>query len=242
MTRYKAATIHFLGSLLVLLSVFSFVRLVWYPGPLFDAASGVDLIGIVTAVDLILGPMITLLIFNPKKKSLKFDMACVLICQLGFMVYGAWSIFSARPVYLVFVDNRFQLVTANEIDPADQAKAKNAAFRTQPLAGPITLASKLPDDKKLGEQMMFVRAYGMGPENLPEYFVPYKEAIPAVQASGMKAEKISGVSSEMRQRLSAYEAKQQKQNVDVVFVPLINKKKSLYVAVDKTTGATMDIL
>lgn len=246
MTRYKASLLHFLCSAIALGLIFCVVRWIWYPGPLFDAASGTELLVILVAVDVVLGPLITLVIFNPKKASLRFDMAVVILFQVGFMCYGVWTIFSARPVYMAFVANNFYMVTASEIDPEDRKKAKNPGFQALPLFGPQFVGTRIPTDQKVVRDVMAASRHGMGLQNLPEYFLPYKEVEAAVKIAGKSVQelgaKAAAVSKNELDKLAAYEAEKRGEGKNVLFIPLLNKKKILTVAIDGASGAVLDIL
>ena len=109
---------------------------VWYPQPLFEAAGGSHLLFILAGVDVVLGPTITLVIFDLKKKplrTLKFDLAVIAILQLAALLYGIHLVFQARPVYVVFVKDHFSLVTAAQIDPDEFAKVTRPEFHNLPL-------------------------------------------------------------------------------------------------------------
>lgn len=242
MTRYKASSLHFLGSAAILFIVFLAVRLVWYPGQLFFAASGLDLVKLIVSVDLVLGPLIMLIIFNPKKASLKFDIVCVLVCQVAFMMYGVWSIFLARPVYIAFVEDRFQLATANEIDTEDLKKATNPIFQALPLFGPMTIATKLPNDQKVQQEVLIGGLTGMGLRNLPQYFIPYADAMQTAKAAGKSVKNLKSVDDETRQQLLAFEQQQQSLGNNVLFLYLRTKQKTLFVVIDGATGAALRII
>jgi hypothetical protein len=241
-SRYQAFALHLLGSAIALFALLGLVCCIWYPGPLFYAANGVELMTIIVLVDLVLGPLIMLIIFNPKKTSLKFDVACILICQLAFMFYGGWSIFSARPVYIAFVVDHFALVTANEIEADEQRKVKNPIFASLPLFGPMTVGTKEPDDKKLKEDILFGGLMGMGIQNLPQYFIAYENAITSVKASAKPASYFTNLDSARQQALLVYEKQRHAKKKDVLYLPLKNKKQLLIVAVDANTAEIITIL
>ena len=96
---------------------------------------GATLILLLIGVDVVIGPLITLIIFDPKKKSLRFDLAVIAVLQLGALLYGCSVMFNARPVYNVFVVDRFEVVAANAIDEESREKAA-PEFRSLPLTGP----------------------------------------------------------------------------------------------------------
>lgn len=240
MNRYQAAAFHFLGSASVLLLIFALVRWVWYPGPLFFAASGANLIGIISAVDVVLGPLIMLIIFVPKKRGLKFDIALVLICQVGFMLYGVWSIFIARPVYIAYAAEQFHVVTANEIDEADLKKAERADYRHLPWFGPVTVGTRQPTDIKKRNDVAFAGLGGMGLQNLPQYYVPYGDVATEVKQQAQPVKTLKKASNEDRKLLSQYQ--EQTKNPDVLFVPVSSKTRRLFAAIDPKTGMILELL
>ena len=64
-SRIKAASIHFgLSVLLAVLAAF-LVFIVWYPYPYRDISGGRDLFLLVVVVDVVMGPLLTLTVFNP---------------------------------------------------------------------------------------------------------------------------------------------------------------------------------
>lgn len=246
MTRYKAFLLHLLGSAAVISLVFGFVRLVWYPGQLFDATGGAELMLIVIAVDVVLGPLITLVVFNPKKASLKFDMAFVFACQAAFLFYGIWAISAARPVYVALVGNNFYMVTANEIDPKDQEKSEDPRFQSMPFFGPEFVGTRVPTDPKITWGLVIAAPHGMGLQNLPQYFLSYDEVRMVAKVAGKTldelAEKSAASPKEELEALRDYEARMRTTGKKVVFIPLLNKKKILTVAIDGSTGNVLDIL
>jgi hypothetical protein len=243
MNRFQAAGLHFLGSAFVLLLLFGLVRWVWYPGPLFTAASGVNLIGLLVLIDVILGPLIMMIIFNPKKKWIKLDIAVVLVLQMGFLLYGASSIFSARPVYIAFLGNQFYALTANEIDDAALKKVTDPQFKRLPILRPVLVGTNPPaESSKEGQEILLSGLGGMGAQNLPQYYVPYSQILPQVQKAAKSIDaflKIARISAEDRQRLKTYQANST--YPDVAVVPLLCKRRLLFAAVDPKTGAMLDM-
>jgi hypothetical protein len=62
---------------------------VWYPQHYFAAMGGTTLILLLIGVDVVIGPLITLIVFDPKKKSLRFDLAVIAVLQLGALSTAA---------------------------------------------------------------------------------------------------------------------------------------------------------
>ena len=97
MNRFRAAATHLGLSLLVASAIFLPVYFFWYPSALFDTAGGRDLFLLIAAVDVTLGPLLTLIVFRSGKKGLAFDLSIIAAMQLVALSYGVWVLFEARP-------------------------------------------------------------------------------------------------------------------------------------------------
>jgi hypothetical protein len=95
---------------------------VWFPQPYLQAAGGGELFSILVGVDVVLGPLVTLIVFDTKKKYLKLDLAVIAILQFAALGYGLSVILQARPVYVVFAVDRLELVLASDIAPEELAR------------------------------------------------------------------------------------------------------------------------
>src|SRR5262249_6319528 len=73
LTRWHAAGLHFLICVAIATAVVLLMLELWYPRPLFEAAGGNDLLFIIVGVDVILGPLLTLVVFKAGKWGMKFD-------------------------------------------------------------------------------------------------------------------------------------------------------------------------
>ena len=47
------------------------------------------LILLMIGVDVVIGPLLTLIVFDPKKKHLKFDLVVIAALQLAALAYGS---------------------------------------------------------------------------------------------------------------------------------------------------------
>lgn len=115
--RLSAAAIHLAASLLMALLAAALVFAVWYPYPYSEVSGGRALFSLVVMVDVILGPLLTLAIFNRAKpvRELRRDIAVVVLIQVAALGYGLWTVFVARPVHLVFEVDRFRVVHAVDV-------------------------------------------------------------------------------------------------------------------------------
>lgn len=117
MNRYQAFGIHFLISLMIFVVLVALVFTYWFPGILADADSSWEqMLLVIAGVDLVLGPMLTLIVFNPQKKSLKFDLATIACVQIAVLAYGVFTMHNTRPLalYSSFPKMGFEILYAHE--------------------------------------------------------------------------------------------------------------------------------
>jgi hypothetical protein len=79
MTRWKAAGTHLAISLALAALVGALLYLLWFPPPYFIAAGASTLILLLMGVDIGIGPLLTLLVFNPAKprRLLRLDLSII---------------------------------------------------------------------------------------------------------------------------------------------------------------------
>ena len=123
--RLGAAGIHLGISLAIAALAALLVFGLWYPYPYREISGGRELFLLVVSVDVILGPLITLAVFNRAKPwmELRRDLAVVALIQLAALGYGLWTVSVARPVHLVFEIDRFRVVHAIDVDEAQLGQA-----------------------------------------------------------------------------------------------------------------------
>jgi hypothetical protein len=174
MSRWKASFIHLLISILVVGSVAAYIVYFWYPPALIHMAKADRLLMLIGGVDLVVGPLLTLIVYKAGKAKLKLDLAVIGFIQLAFLAYGLYTTWNSRPVFLVAVPDRFELVFANEITPERLAEAKIEKYRQFGFTKPVLVASPMPDDYKLRDDIMNSSISGQGDiQNMPKYFINY---------------------------------------------------------------------
>lgn len=143
--RLRAAAIHLGLSAAGACAVLALVMMGWYPPPM-PRLLGVDaILLIMLCVDVVLGPLFTLIVFDRRKRHLKWDLAVVAALQLGALAYGLYAVHQGRPAFVVLVKDRFEVVS-----PADLGREERIAARSNPYASPDPLhprwvAAKMPD-------------------------------------------------------------------------------------------------
>lgn len=141
----RAALLHCLGCLVVALIAATLVFGVWFPHPYEAIEGGGKLFALVISIDVICGPLLTFVIFDPRKskKELVRDLSFVVLIQLAALVYGILSVYVARPVFLAFEVDRFRVISAAEISEKDLSNAR-PPFQKLSVLGPIVIAVEVP--------------------------------------------------------------------------------------------------
>jgi hypothetical protein len=185
--KFIAFSIHFLVTLLLASAAAALIFLVWFPDPFDRMIGGSKLFLLVVDCDLALGPLISLVIYNSKKsrKELLFDYTAVGVVQLAALIYGVYVVSSSRPVYVAFVQDRIEVVAANEIEDTER-KAAGPEYRALPKWGPKLVATHVPPTQ--GDDALFAAIEGRDVSVRPQYYVPYESQIETVK---QKAQSIS---------------------------------------------------
>ena len=139
--RLRASAIHLAISLAIATLAALLVFGWWYPYPYRELSGGRELFLLLVAVDVALGPLITLAIFNVNKtrRHLMMDFTVIGLLQVAALTYGLWTMFAARPVHLVFEYHHMIVIHAVDIEPEMLAKAPSD-LRRLPLRGPTLLS------------------------------------------------------------------------------------------------------
>ncbi len=110
-TRKQAFFTHlaFSSSIFIVLSYLIIFH--WYPDFYFWLDGGIRAIATVFFVDVVLGPGLTLLVFKPGKKSLKFDMTVILVVQFMALSWGIYKVYTERPATSVYYQGKFTCIS-----------------------------------------------------------------------------------------------------------------------------------
>jgi len=149
MNRTLFAFKHFLLSLFIFLIIASGSLLLWYPLPYFTAAGGWQGLQIAAPIDLVLGPLLTLIVVNKNKEKSKiiFDLVVISMIQLSALGWGISTIYQQRPVANVYWDweKAFFSVSAADLKKYGFELNELNRFGQQK---PVFIIAKKPETKK----------------------------------------------------------------------------------------------
>lgn len=242
MSRWKAASIHLSISILVGLLVLALLFLVWYPEPYFEAAGGQHLIVVLLGVDLVLGPLMTLILFKSGKKGMLFDLWMIGIIQSAALVYGLHVIAESRPVFIVAAVDRFNVMAPADIEPEDLAAGKKPEFQSLSWTGPRLVGAQLPPVGRERTKLIFQGPGGKDVQNYPKYYVDYETVATGILGRAKPLSKLRAGNPQAGPLLEEWLQTNRREEHDVVWVPVMARKSSVTMLLDAHSGEPLDAI
>ena len=241
-TRWQAAGIHLAISVAIGLTVLLLMLTVWYPWPLFQAMGGSGLLLILCGADLVIGPLITLIVFRQGKRGMKFDLAAIAVVQLTALLYGTHIVYLARPAFIVFVKDQFEIAIAADLSAQQLAKAKYPQFRRMSLLGPVTVAADFPSDPAERNAVVSAAVSGIDMQQFPQYYAPYAERSKEVLAAARPIARIREFEPKTGEIIDRWLASSGTREADVRYFPLRARESWVAVLVDAKSARIVKML
>tara|TARA_R110000765_G_scaffold152908_1_gene255723 strand:- start:71 stop:814 length:744 start_codon:yes stop_codon:yes gene_type:complete len=224
--KSKAFILHLLISLGFMLITYFLIKLLWFPSPLFKATGVGKIFIMILFVDLVLGPLLTFIVYKKNKKTLIVDLTIIILCQLIALGYGVYSVYQVRPVWIVYIVDRFELVRANDIFDNHEIKYD------LPTLGPKYVYVDL-DKISISEKSDLIfreTQYGVSPAQSPNYHNEYKLAKPVLKkrSQGISILNDYNASADVEAVINKYS------NADG-FLPLKTNEVDMTVLIDKNS-------
>jgi hypothetical protein len=236
-SRLLASGVHLGGSLLIAALAALLVFGLWYPYPYSDSSGGRELFLIVITVDVILGPLITLAVFNRSKPRavLARDLVTVGALQLAALAYGLWVVSAARPVHLVYEFDRFSVVHAVEV-PVELLDRVSTEVSPMPWAGPTVLAVRPFKNDSEKFEATTIALQGLPLAARADLWEPYPKARDRVLAAAKPL-------AELRKRFPLHAAaidlevtRTGRHDAALLYLPMVERKSFWTVLLDAETA------
>lgn len=223
--RLRASGLHLAISLFIASAAALLVFAVWYPYPYREVSGGRELFLLVTGVDVILGPLITLAIFNRSKptRELAMDLTVVGCIQLAALGYGLWTVALARPVHLVFEFDRLRVVHAVDI-PEELLAQTPGGIRAEPWSGPTPLAVRpfRDPDEKFNATMAALK--GLPLSARPDLWQSYGDARERVIAAASPVQSLKQKMPAQAELIDAALHQTGRDPRTLVYLPVVSRK------------------
>ena len=237
MTRFQASLRHFAICIVIAMALLIFFWFVWYPYPLFKAVGGQELFLMLLGIDIVLGPLLTFVVFKPAKKSLKFDLMVIGCLQIAALAYGVFTLLSGRPVFIAAVGHKFDLIQASEIG-ADQLEG---ATESLPWFGPKVMGIKQATDKKERERMMFSGLAGADYGHYPRYHAPLESMRDEILKNAKPISELRKKNAARDGDITAWLKRHDQTDSSVVFQGLKARAEDMAVILDAKTARVIGI-
>ena len=248
MQKIKAALIHFSLSLLLFSLVMALLVLHWYPLPYFWAEGAWRGVRIAALVDVVLGPLLTLIVYRKGKKSLKLDLGLIALMQISALLWGLHTIYQIRPLFVVFGNIAGQGVLHTVIldEIGGTAKSPDALAKlakNNPFNPPLVFlrrppVSQPPDRKEL-YQLNMSQIYYQDADR----YQPYSDnELNAVLDNGLRRKFFDALKARDKKEFERFLAKHNGRFDDYSFVPLHCHFQALILVFDKKQRKVTDYL
>ena len=233
-TRSRLFIGHLLITLLVL-SAITFATLIWWsPEPYMSAEGGWLILIVLVVVGIVVGPVLTLLLYKPGKKGLMLDLILVGIIQLGVLAFAAFTIYDQRPVFLVFAVDRFTLVSKGDIDISLLGPGVSLPRFNQK---PIAVYSRMPEAAE--EKNKLIQEVLAGKPDLEfrsEHYEPMSLHLPAIVLRSIDGDNISSNKSVAAGLINDFVTQNCLAADECAYFPLVGKKKQMLLVLYRKDG------
>lgn len=228
---------HIFLSVIIAFGVGLLVFWLWFPYPYQHLTRGLNLFLLIVAVDVVCGPLITLLLANPKKskRELTLDLVLVALIQLGALGYGLYTLEKARPVLVSFERDRMTLVAKSEIDWSDIANAPKQLQGT-PLFGVQKIGIRRAKNEQEFFESVNLGMEGIEPSVRPSWWQVYDEVLPEVKEKMKPLSEMdkSSLSTEQNNALEKAIAKSGVASENLYYLPFTSALKKDWIVLMDT--------
>ena len=195
--KFLAFALHFLATAAVGACAAALIFLVWFPQPLASLIGGTELFMLVVGCDLVLGPLLSLVVYNSRKsrRALVVDYTVIGLAQLVTLFYGVYIVAGTRPVAVAFSQDRFEIVSARDISDSELAAARSPEYRSLPLTGPRYVSVEI--SRADYQDALFEALKGNEEYRRPKFYQPFDTGIAQIRRRAGKV-------SDLEKRFPAY--------------------------------------
>ena len=207
--RLKAFGLHLLGSATALTLILGALYLGWYHWPGWYLSEAGHVILLMVGVDVVLGPLLTLIVANSAKsfRELGRDIGIIVTVQLIALVYGATTLWSGRPLYYAFSADCLEVVQASDIDAEARKASDDQKLALAPhwYSLPRWIWAPLPKDPNEAQKIVVSVTLGSGSDvtALPQYYRPWDQGLSDLHAKLKKVDEIRYFSAKQKKLLKA---------------------------------------
>jgi len=241
MTRWKASLIHLGLSAVIFIALLYLIVFLWYPQPYFAADGGWQGVRLIIGVDLVLGPLLTLIVFKSGKPGLRRDLTLIGLLQTVALVWGTWLVYDQRIAMVTYGDGTFYTLNNEQLQAAGgKALLVAKQSETVPPYGFVRLPAEPRARQKFRLETLLK---GVPVHQLGNRYEPLgKSNLQEVLSQGLNIEKYTSKSEQNRQELDRFLNRHGGNAEDYALVPLTCRYEDLLLVLRRTDGHVVDSL
>ena len=222
-------------------SVLAVVFILWYPAPTFEIAGAINPMLVLIGVDLVLGPLLTLIVYKHGKPGLMFDLSFIAIVQLVALLYGSYTLHAGRPHYLVFAIDRVSLVSNKDID---KSAIRYESLTHKPIGKVVNVFARAPEDRE--EFQRFLKSVMIdGKPDLnrrTEYWEPWESGSDIIRSAIKELDELAPASELERKRIADAIEHYGREHSRLGLVPIGGIEEDIGMLIDKDTLELLGII
>ncbi len=240
--RLRAAAIHLALSLTAVGVLVWLMLQFWYPQPYFRADGGWRVLRIIVLVDVVLGPLLTFVVFNRAKRELVRDLAVIAVIQVAAFVYGAVTMHQYRPVFLAAAEQNLYTVNWPDLERVNQ-ELRAARALTDGKITPVMVDIKLPSSTAERERVWFTAMQQgiLPPHQAARYAAMTPERLALLLNPGIDIDSMAAGDAEIAAELArVIKAHPNVSRAKMAFVPLNGRFELIMLVFDRETRRVID--
>lgn len=240
--KFRTSGIHFIVSVLVGLISSGLVFLVWYPGAYSSIAGISSVFGLILAVDVALGPLLTFIVYNqlkPKKEKI-VEFVFIVLIQFCALFYGISIAYQSRPIHLVFEYYRMAVVYASDVDE-EELSAAPVDFSKIPKRGPTLISLRPLKPEEFVESTM-AAMNGRPQAAQPQLWQPYESALSEILRESHSMSQLKHKFPNQIEKIMQAINRTGYAEEQLRYLPVIGRKEMWTVLIDKSTGRPREFI
>jgi hypothetical protein len=232
---------HLLLSIVVFLAIIALTVWLWYPPPFFWIDGGLQVTLLAAAVDIVAGPLLTLVVYRPKKPTLAMNLTVIAAVQAAALAWGVQVLYAQRPVLAAFIghqQNRFFPVTEEQ---ARGGKRSLDELRALSAARPPLVFIDLPDND--AEAVRLLTSAGESVLRQSDRFRAIDgERLQRIVQASRTAKNYEVLAPDMAAAMKRFVAEHGGDAEAFAFVPVVGRFGNAMLALSRRDGSVIDVV
>ena len=229
-----AAGAHFTLSLAVFAALIFTILFFWFPEPYFTASGGIQGFKLVALVDLVLGPLLTFVVFNSAKprSELARDLGIIVFLQITALVWGVYAVAGQRPLAVVFWENSFYTVPYEELNIHYGDSADFTRLAEDPRQ--LIYADKPIDQAGINKMLALVTDKSIPPHHQLHLYRPFAANFAQTVQHSLNIREIIANNVDMKMQLDELLTESRTEMLDNIYLSLQSRYRNIILVFNKS--------